>query len=1703
MLFIVVFSNIFSQKQVDAYKIESDGYFTSFKEWNGKLFFTDNYASRLYELNNGIIKSFAEYPGSGRFYEIKNNKLFFKKIFEKTLLQAPAYIDLVTGKEFLLYNPEKLVGQPNMSDNGIIVFSVGNKIMVKNTVTGAEKFFNISDYANLVRISPNGTMIAYNNANDELILLNLSDGAKQVFTDQGFVYPVWSPDSRKISYSSTTGYLYVYDLITGNTYFLGKGGKVQWISNEYIVYQKNIDSNLVFYGSDLYLAKFDGSLFKNLTNTSEIFEMSPFVKGNKIYFSSYNTRKIYVADFNENTITNIKVLYDYSSKKQIYKLYNLKKSSSTKSIVYLDGVPYVHQRYDTPSWHNGSGSCAPTTSIMAIAFYNRMPKWPTVVDHGYSFDPHTSYYGSYVADKYRFNEFYYDIYESAYGTDAWGGYGYMWDGSYSPNSRMRQYIENHKMVSNQLWTSSCTFSNTTTEIDNGYVHPICAFITSSGHLILARGYVVGQHTLIFNDPAGDKNVAPYFNYYGEDAYYDWPGYNNGYQNLDPDGSHGGVAWTVKAQTSEPVYNDTIIDNDYYEHGFFMNNYMNGSHMRFFRDYNGGYNGHSWYTLTMANASDVCYVTWTPNLPESGAYEVLAYIPDNHANATNAMYHIFSQEGEAVVHINQSSYSNEWVSLGVYNFSQGQSGYVYLGDSTGTDYNDIAFDAVKFEKMPVGLEFQTEDVSCYGGNDGSATVIPTEGTSPFTYVWNTNPPQTTQTATNLQAGNYEVTVTDDNGNTYIGSVTINQPQPIENNIIAQNPSSPGSNDGEISLSTSGGVPPYSYSWSPNVSNSASATNLSEGTYTITVTDANGCNVIETVELIPGGCPVPDNISLDNVTSITATISWSGNSSNGYVVGIVEQGNNNWSYYHTDTNVYTFTGLASNTAYTCFVASDCITDTSNQITLDFTTSNISNTTITECTGIFADNGGENNNYSDNLDYVVTIQPNGASQISITFYYAEIEADYDTLFIYDGSDVNSPLLKYLTGSYDMFTLLSSGGAITFRFKSDGATTSQGWVAKWTSYGGDCECIPITNADSSNIWRTADYMQTFTDEANTPLGIKERFYDVLYFENNRWTANGSLGFFNENFQNGAIDNTIWAQIEGSWSIETDHLVQTNETLSNTNISANVEQSSSHSYLYHWYMSITGTGTNRRAGIYIFADDDSTSNRGNSYLIWFRLDDDLVQIYKVHSDGTYDWVTNDPFDFVEAQWYDYKVYFNPTTGELSAYVDGIKVSSWIDPSPYQAGHYISLRTGNAKVYYDDIKVYKSRDEAALVTVGDDANKAIRIQSLNGTPVARVKTIVMNELEHFSTLSGNELMIDWTPPAEVTYVYDGTGADIDTTFDPHNLSANWGASTDPNSGINSYWYAIGTAPGATDVQDWLAIGTDTFVTASGFIALEDNVTYYFTVKAENGAGLLSNPVSSDGQIAALDPVIAFQANETDVCVGDTVYFYNNTLYATSYTWLFEGGTPSTSTAENPNVVYNVPGVYDVTLIAYNSAGVNFALTQENYINVHAQPIASFEANPTNLYLPDSLVIFTNNSENAIYYFWDFGDGTTSTDMNPYHFYTNPGDYTVSLIASNDFCSADTATILISVISNNATLPYDNIISISPNPAMSYIFITSTNEFAKTFVKKVELLSVDGKVISTLNDWYNKKIDISYLASGTYFLKFITDKEATVLKFVKK
>jgi gliding motility-associated-like protein len=166
--------------------------------------------------------------------------------------------------------------------------------------------------------------------------------------------------------------------------------------------------------------------------------------------------------------------------------------------------------------------------------------------------------------------------------------------------------------------------------------------------------------------------------------------------------------------------------------------------------------------------------------------------------------------------------------------------------------------------PTGENVTTSDVTCPGSCDGSATVLPIGGTSPYTYLWNPGN-QTTNALTNMCAGNYLLQVTDSNGCIRFSPVAINEPLPIVGNPFVTNATCTGICDGAIALNTAGGTGPYTYSWAPTGQTTSAISGLCVGTYTVTITDANGCIDLDTATINPY------NILSVNITSANVTCS----------------------------------------------------------------------------------------------------------------------------------------------------------------------------------------------------------------------------------------------------------------------------------------------------------------------------------------------------------------------------------------------------------------------------------------------------------------------------------------------------------------------------------------------------------------------------------------------------------------------------------------------------------------------------------------------------------------------------------------------------------------------------------------------------------------------------------------------------------------
>ncbi|NJN77504.1 MAG: hypothetical protein HC803_03550 [Saprospiraceae bacterium] len=142
---------------------------------------------------------------------------------------------------------------------------------------------------------------------------------------------------------------------------------------------------------------------------------------------------------------------------------------------------------------------------------------------------------------------------------------------------------------------------------------------------------------------------------------------------------------------------------------------------------------------------------------------------------------------------------------------------------------------------------THDASCFGFNDGSATVAISGGTPNYTYNWSTIPAQDSSTAINLTAGTYYVTATDANGCTILDTAIINQPTEITMTFTTIQVTCFGLSDGSATVFPTGGVGSvYGYAWNTTpTQNLPTATNLQGGFFEVTITDSTNCSVSDTI------------------------------------------------------------------------------------------------------------------------------------------------------------------------------------------------------------------------------------------------------------------------------------------------------------------------------------------------------------------------------------------------------------------------------------------------------------------------------------------------------------------------------------------------------------------------------------------------------------------------------------------------------------------------------------------------------------------------------------------------------------------------------------------------------------------------------------------------------------------------------------------
>jgi hypothetical protein len=166
--------------------------------------------------------------------------------------------------------------------------------------------------------------------------------------------------------------------------------------------------------------------------------------------------------------------------------------------------------------------------------------------------------------------------------------------------------------------------------------------------------------------------------------------------------------------------------------------------------------------------------------------------------------------------------------------------------------------------------------CSNSSFGTATVNVSGGTGSYSYSW-TPAGGNAATASNLSAGNYTVTITDSNNCSIQRSFTITAPPALTTTQMQNNVTCNGGNNGSATVNVSGGTGTYTYSWAPSGGNSATASNLAAGNYTVSIADSNNCTIqrsftiTEPPALTATQSQTNNNCSTSNIASATVNVS----------------------------------------------------------------------------------------------------------------------------------------------------------------------------------------------------------------------------------------------------------------------------------------------------------------------------------------------------------------------------------------------------------------------------------------------------------------------------------------------------------------------------------------------------------------------------------------------------------------------------------------------------------------------------------------------------------------------------------------------------------------------------------------------------------------------------------------------------------------
>jgi gliding motility-associated-like protein len=970
-----------------------------------------------------------------------------------------------------------------------------------------------------------------------------------------------------------------------------------------------------------------------------------------------------------------------------------------------------------------------------------------------------------------------------------------------------------------------------------------------------------------------------------------------------------------------------------------------------------------------------------------------------------------------------------------------------------------------------------NISCFGVNDGNIGIQMTGGSGSYNYTWSTTngfglqAGQGSQSA--LSAGVYSLIVVDSNNCEASETFNLVGPSQLNVQFNVSNVTCFGENNGAIDIVTNGGAGISSFFWSTAngsgiVLTQEDQSNLTTGSYNLLIEDAQGCS-FDTTFIISS--PPALNIN----STVTAFASGTNIScfgvSDGNIGVQMTGGSGTYNYEWSTTNGSGLqTGQSSQSALAAGGYSLIVTDSNHceasetfnivgpsQLNVQFNVSNVTCFGENNGTIDIVTNGGAGNNsffWSTANGSGIVLTQEDQSNLTPGSYNLLIEdaqgCSFDTTFIISSPsalNINSTVAAFASGT-NISCFGVNDGNIGIQMTGGSGTYNYAWS---TTNGSGLQ----TGQSSQSALAAGVYSLIVTDSNNCEASetfdlVGPSQLNVQFNVSNTTCFGADNGTIDIVTNGGAgISSFFWSTANGSGIVLTQE-DQSNLTPGSYNLL--IEDAQGCSFDTTFIIS-TPPALNINSTVTAFASGTNIS--------CFGVSDGNIGVQMTGGSGTYnyEWSTTNGSGLQTGQ------------SSQSALAAGGYSLIVTDSNHCEASETFNLVGPSQLNVQFNVSEYASGDNIAC------------FGSNNGWIEAEVDSNTVNCSFNWSTANGQGLVNtiqnqnNLTAGTYFLTVTDLYGCSIhdsivlnapeELTLDLTILSNYYGQQVScegSEDGIINV-SASGGTPGYS--FNW----NNTQATTQEVFSSAKNGENTVVLQDLNGCEISSSIILTANPMPQLNP-----SPRIDACIGENVTINSNILENEYCVWQLSNGM---TIFDNQSAVINLPnaGCVDASFMVTNEFGCKDSVFYENYICIHAIPVASFITNHTEINEND--VNFTNNSDGATEFEWFFGDGASSTEMNPFHYYdaADPvqGNYEVTLFAYNDYGCYDSTSQEITI--------KDDLLIFVPNS-----FTPNGDEFNNTFKpvygSSFTLVEYDLLIYNRWGEIVFQSMDISFGWDGT-------------------